>query len=175
MSQFTLIRGVINMPLKPIVVTSVSPDFVEFDEDDEDDEEELQSIGEWVREYAAYAGPKLLHPTLEMVKDAIRDDFPELATLDLDQLLEEIGIHVIADYGNYRIAWFGTTNAEEVDDLLANFQQENYSRIRESLGVTYLWILNLSPKLGYMRNDIFEADIQFSLIEEKPECAIIDL
>ena len=162
------------MSTNHIFVTSVSPDFVEFDEDEED---ELPPVSEWIREYARYAGPKLLQPTLEMVKDAIKDDFPELAasSLDVDQLLEAIGIHVIADYGDYRVAWFGTINAVDVDDLLANYQRKSYSKIRKSLDINYLWILNLSPKLGYTRNDIFEADVQFSLIDEKPECAIIDL
>ena len=157
----------------PFIVTSVSPDFVEFDEDEV---EELPPIQEWLKEYAAYAGSKLIRPTLEHVKNALKDDFPELAAsdLELDQLLESVGIHVIADHGDYRIAWIGTMQ-EEGDTLLKKFQQPFYSNVRNKLGVDYLWILMLSPNLGHMRNDIFEADVQFSLIEDKPECAIIDL
>jgi hypothetical protein len=156
-------------------VTSISPDCFEFDEDDE--VEELPPVSEWIRDYAAYAGPKLLHPTTDTVKGALQIDFPELAAsnLDLNSLLEAVGIHVIADHDDYRIAWFGTTKKDEVDVLLTKYQQAPYSHIRKKLGIDHLWILNLSPYLGYMRNDIFEADVDFSLIKNKPECAVIDL
>lgn len=157
------------------LVTSISPDCFEYDEEDE--VEEIQPINEWIREYARIAGPKLLHPTVEEVTGAIKDHFPELiaSNLDLDQLLDTVGIQVIADHKDYRIAWLGTDKKEEADKLLYKFQQPSYSDVRRKLKIDYLWILNLRPNLGHSRNDIFEADVDFSLIENKPECIIINL
>lgn len=144
---------------------------------DEDDDEKNPPIIDWMKQYAAEAGPKTVQPTLEEVKEAIKDDFPKLyaSDLDLDHLLEQLGIHVIAEHQDYCIAWFGTTQEGEVEELLSKYQQAPYSNVRRKLGINYLWILNLLPHLGHMRNDIFEADVEFSLIENKPECAIIDL
>lgn len=131
----------------------------------------------WMKDYAKYAGPKIIHPTLEELKDAMMTDFPELYTsdLDLDHLLEALGIHVIVDYKEFKVAWFGTTNKANTESLLETFQQEKYSKVRHRLGIDYLWIINVLPHLGHMRNDIFEALIEFSEIAEKPECLIIDL
>lgn len=145
--------------------------------DDIDEEEENPPMIEWMKEYAHYAGPKSVRPTLEEVKAAIKDDFPELyaSDLDLDHLLEELGIHVIADYRKFIIAWFGTTDESTIEGLLSKFQGEKYSKVRKKLGIDYLWIMNLRPHLGHMRNDAFEALVQFGEIEEKPECVIIDL
>ena len=145
--------------------------------DNLEEEEENPPLIQWMQDYAVYAGPKTLRPTLEEIHEAINQDFPELkkSDLDLDHLLEELGIHVIVDLQDYTVAWFGTTDETIVEDLCAKFKQAPYSQIRRKLGIDYLWILNLRPHLGHMRNDIFEADVEFSELKDKPECAIIDL
>ena len=145
--------------------------------DNLEEEEENPPLIEWMKEYADYAGPKTLRPTLEEVRAAIKDDFPELyvSDLDLDHLLEALGIHVITDYLDFTVAWFGTTDETRIEDLLLKFQGEKYSKVRKQLGIDYLWVMNLRPHLGHMRNDAFEALVQFGEIEDKPECVIIDL
>lgn len=144
---------------------------------EEDENDRNPPLIVWVKEYAEEAGPKILQPTLEEIKQAVKDEFPELyaSDLDLDHLLEALGIHVIADYREFKIAWFGTTDGATVDELLSKFQDQKYSRVRKKLGIDHLWVLNLQPDLGYSRNDIFEALVDFSEIDEKPECVIIDL
>lgn len=150
---------------------------IEFDKFNDDEEEEVQTLIEWMKEYAIYAGPKTIRPTLEEVRIAIKDDFPELysADLDLDHLLEELGIHIIVDYLEYTVAWLGTTDEETVESFLLKYQGEHYSNVRKKLGIKHLWVIKLLPHLGHMRNDIFEALVQFDEIEDKPECVIIDL
>ncbi|MCG9893264.1 MAG: hypothetical protein MH252_19605 [Thermosynechococcaceae cyanobacterium MS004] len=144
---------------------------------EEDGNDRNPPLIEWMKEYAEEAGPKILLPTLEEIKQAVKDEFPELyaSDLDLDHLLEALGIHVIADYREFKIAWFGTTDGATVDELLSKFQDQKYSRVRKKLCIDHLWVLNLQPDLGYSRNDIFEALVDFSEIDEKPECVIIDL
>lgn len=162
------------MLLKPIIVTSVSPDFVEFDEDEE---EELPPVMEWVKDYAKIAGPRKITFTLEQVREAVKDDFPALAesNLDLDHLLDAVGIHSVADERKFVIAWYGVIGEDLADALLEKYKQAAYSNIRKKLGINYLWILSLRPHLGHSINDAFEAIVEFDEIEDKPECCIIDL
>ena len=159
----------------PFIVTSVSPDFVEFDEEDE--VEELQSIEDWTREYATYAGPKSVSLTLEQVREAVNDDFPELteANLNLDDLLDAIGIHFVGDYRKFIIAWYGVVGKENANAGLEKYQQTSYSNVRRKLGINYLWILELDESLGYSENAAFECIVEFDEIEDKPECCVIRL
>ena len=158
----------------PFIVTSVSPDFVEFDEDEI---EELPSVLEWMKDYAKIAGPRKILFTLEQVRAAVKDDFPALAAsnLDLDELLDEVGIHTIVDEREFIVAWYGVIGEELADESLEKFRQAPYSNVRKKLGIDYLWILSLSPNVGHSINDAFEAIVEFGEIEDKPECCIIDL
>lgn len=162
------------MPLEPIIVTSVSPDFVEFDEDQED---ELQSAKEWLKEYSTYAGPKSVSLTLEQVREAVKDDFPELieVNLGLDDLLDEVGIHFVGDYRKFIVAWYGVIEKENANVLLEKYQKSCYVNIRKKLGIDYLWILELDSSFGYSANAIFECIVEFDEIENKPECCVISL
>jgi len=139
--------------------------------------EESQSMIQWIKEYADYAGPKTVEPSIEQVKAACENNFPSLSSSDsdLDHLLEELGIHVIADYGTYRIAWLGTTDATTADTLLEKYQQPIYSQVRKNLGIDYLWILKINEERCHMANDIFEADVEFMEMDVKPECVIVNL
>ena len=163
------------MLLKPIIVTSVSPDFVESDEDEE--VEELQSAREWLKEYSTYAGPKSVPLTLKQVHEAVKDDFPELieANLSLDDLLDAVGIHFVGDYLDFIVAWYGVIGKENANVLLDKYQQSSYFNIRKKLGIDYLWILDLDSNLGYSANAIFECGIEFDGIEDKPECCVMSL
>jgi hypothetical protein len=163
------------MPLKPIIVTSVSPDFVEFDEDEE--VEELQPVNEWIREYAKIAAPKPIPLTLGQVREAVKDDFPELAKsdLDMDRLLEEVGIHVTADEREFVVAWYGVIGEDLADELLEKYKQVPYSNVRKKLGIDYLWVMSLHPKLWHSINASMEAIVEFHEIEDKPECCVVNL
>ncbi|NJM77985.1 MAG: hypothetical protein HC852_22180 [Acaryochloridaceae cyanobacterium RU_4_10] len=143
------------MLTNPFVITGVSPDFVEFDEDEE--VEELQSAKEWLKEYSTYAGPKSFPLTLEQVREAVTDEFPELieAKLGLDELLDKIGIHFVGDYREFIIAWYGVIGEENANVLLEKYQQLSYLNIRKKLGIDYLWILKLDSNFGYSANAIF--------------------
>jgi hypothetical protein len=160
--------------LPDLIVTSVSPDFVEFDEEEE---AELQSVAEWVREYSTYAGPKSVPLTLEQVRAAVKDDFPELieANLSLDDLLDAVGIHFVGDYREFIIAWYGVIGEENANILLEKYQQPSYFTIRKKLGIDYLWILELNSNLGYSANAIFESMVEFDEIEDKTECCVMNL
>lgn len=163
------------MPLKPIIVTSVSPDFVEFDEDE--NEEELQSAKEWLKEYSTYAGPKSVPLRLEQVREAVKNDFPELieANLSLDDLLDAVGIHFVGDYREFIIAWYGVIGKENANISLEEYQKQCYSNVRKKLGIDYLWILELNSNLGYSANAIFECIVEFDELEDKPACCVISL
>jgi hypothetical protein len=162
------------MSTNRIFITSVSPDFVEFDEDAED---ELPPVSEWIREYAKIAAPKPIPLTLEQVREAVKDDFPELANsdLDMDHLLEEVGIHVTADEREFVVAWYGVIGEDLADELLEKYKQEPYSNVRKKLGIDYLWVMSLHPKLWHTINASMEAIVQFAEIEDKPECCVVDL
>ncbi len=162
------------MSTNHIFVTSVSPDFVEFDEDEED---ELPPVSEWIREYAKIAAPKPIPLTIEQVREAVKDDFPELANsdLDMDHLLEEVGIHVTADEREFVVAWYGVIGEDLANELLEKYKQAPYSNVRKKLGIDYLWVMNLHPKLWHTINASTEAIVQFSEIEDKPECCVVDL
>jgi hypothetical protein len=159
----------------PFQVTSVSEDFIEFDEIEEEDE--LPPASEWIKEYARYAAPRPVPLTLEQVHEAIKDDFPELAKsdLDLDRLLEEVGIHFVGNYRKFIIAWYGVIGEDNAETLLDKYQQSPYSNVRKRLGIDYLWVLDLNPDLGHSNNAAFEAIVEFDEIEDKPECCVIDL
>ena len=163
------------MIINSFEVTGVSEDFVEFDEDDE--VEELQSAREWLTEYSTYAGPKSVPLTLEQVREAVKDDFPELveANLNLDELLDAVGIHFVGDYREFIIAWYGFIGKENANVLLEKYQQSSYFNVRKKLGIDYLWILELDSNLGYSANAIFECGIEFNEIEDKPECCVMSL
>lgn len=163
------------MPLKSIIVTSVSPDFIEFDEDEE--VEELQSAREWLKEYSSYAGPKSVPLTLKQVHEAVKDDFPGLikANLSLSDLLDTVGIHFVGDYRDFIIAWYGVIGKENAKVLLEKYQQSPYFNVRKKLGIDYLWILELDPNLGYSANAIFECAGEFDEIEDKTECCVMSL
>lgn len=135
------------------------------------------SINQWVQQYAEMAGPVTLNPTIETVKAAIKEEFPELidTNLDREQLLDALGIHAIADCREFVVAWYGTTDETAIESLLHKFQTRPYSNVRKKLGIDHLWVMKLNPNLGHSRNDVFEAYFQFSELDEKPECAIIDL
>lgn len=157
------------------IVTSISPDCFVYDEDDE--VEELPPVSEWIREYAKFAAPKPIPLTLEQVREAVKDDFPELAKsdLDIDHLLEEVGIHVTADEREFVIAWYGVIGEELADEVLEKYKQTPYSNVRKKLGIDYLWVMCLNSHLGHSVNDAFEAIVQFGEIDDKPECCVIDL
>ncbi len=162
------------MSTNHIFVTSVSPDFVEFDEDEED---ELPPVIERIRQYAKIAEPKPIPLTIEQVREAVKDDFPELANsdLDMDHLLEEVGIHVTADEREFVVAWYGVIGEDLANELLEKYKQAPYSNVRKKLGIDYLWVMNLHPKLWHTINASTEAIVQFSEIEDKPECCVVDL
>lgn len=134
-------------------------------------------LTQWMKEYATYAGVTTFKPDFDSVlavaKSCLQDS--QLDTRSVDELLRSIGIDVIAQYGNDRIAWLGSISESEVEEMLQKYQQPEYSKIRKSLDIEHLWILKIQDDLGHGKRDIFEALVEFSDMDEQPECVIIDL
>ena len=136
-----------------------------------------RALTQWLKDYAKQVGLLCLQPELQKVKDAALKYLlsVDCASADADQLLHELGIDVVIDYGSERIAWIGTTSDETAEVMLERYSQATYSAIRNALGIKYLWVLKLQEDLMHKRRDIYEARVDFSSLEEKPECIIIDL
>jgi hypothetical protein len=109
---------------------------------------------QWFCQYAQEAGLKTV-------------DYPS-------QSLEDLGIHLVFEHGQNRIALAGSTDEAEVNRVFDRHQQEAYTEIRKSLGIDYLWVLKLT-NLSHSANDLFEALCQFFDLEQKPECCIVNL
>ena len=138
---------------------------------------QLEPLTQWMKKYATYAGVTTVQPDFDSVLAVAKACIPE-SQLDLsgvEQLLRSVGIDVIAQYGPERVAWIGSTSDTEVEEMLQQYQQPMYSQIRQALGVNYLWVLKIQEDFGHMKNDIFEALVEFTDMNEKPECVIIDL
>ncbi len=137
----------------------------------------LMKLTQWIKAYATYAGVTTVKPELNFVMTVARSYLSDeqLDISGVDELLRSVGIDVIAQYGSERVAWLGSTSEPEVEEMLEKYQQPAYSHIRKALGVDYLWILKIQDDLGHTKNDIFEAFVEFSDMDEKTECIIIDL
>jgi hypothetical protein len=98
-----------------------------------------------------------------------------LKTVDYpSQSLEDLGIHLVFEHGQNRIALAGSTDEAEVNRVFDRHQQQAYTEIRKSLGIDYLWVLKLT-NLSHSANDLFEVFCQFFDLEQKPECCIVNL
>lgn len=133
------------------------------------------SLYNWLREYIEYSGLKDIHLSLAEVRDAVSAALGEytLKTDNAQELLDELDLPVIIEDETGRIALAATTDEQEADAMLAKYSGQKYVILRKSLGINHLLILQVNENLGYTRNDIFEAYVEFSALPEKPECVII--
>ncbi|NJM67649.1 MAG: hypothetical protein HC851_19240 [Acaryochloris sp. RU_4_1] len=117
--------------------------------------EKQTMLSQWFCQYAKEAGLKIV-------------DYPA------SESLEDLGIHLVFEHGQNRIALSGSTDENEVNEVFERYQQEAYTEIRQALGIDYLWVLKLT-NLSHSANDLFEVICQFFDLEQKPECSIVDL
>lgn len=138
---------------------------------------EETSLSNWLREYAQYAGMKTVCLSLAEIRNAVSLAFPDyiIETDNAQQLLDEFDLPVIIQDETGRIAWAATTDAPEADAMLAKYSDEKYILLRKLLGIDYLVILQVNESLCHTRNDIFEAYVEFSSLQDKPDCVIISL
>jgi len=136
---------------------------------------EEKPLSSWLREYAQYAGIKNVCLSLDEIRNAILSVFPSYIT-ETDngqELLDKFDLPVIVEDETGRIALAATTDAQAADAMLAKYSDEKYVLLRKLLGIDYLLILQVNENLGHTRNDLFEAYVEFSALEEKPNCVII--
>lgn len=134
-------------------------------------------LSSWLREYAQYAGIKNVCPSLDEIRNAVLSVFPNyiIETDNAQELLDKFDLPVIVEDETGRIALAATTDAQAADAMLAKYSDQQYILLRQLLGIDYLLILQVNENLGHTRNDLFEAYVEFSALEEKPDCAIISL
>lgn len=135
------------------------------------------SLYSWLREYVEYSGLKNVYPSLAEVRDAaLAASLTCTVNTDNGQdLLDELDLPVIIEDGTEQIALVAAINEQEANAMLAKHSDENYVLLRQLLGIDYLVILQVNENLGHTRNDIFEAYVEFSALQAKPECLIISL
>lgn len=135
------------------------------------------SIAQWLRDYCEQVHEPRFFPTENDVFVAVSSVLPNLDVVakSAQALLDEMGIYVISQFGDERIAFVGSVDNEEIEAMLQKYSRADYSLIRKALGIQYLWIIKINEGLCHMRIDLFEAHVQFSSLVEKTECVIIDL
>lgn len=136
---------------------------------------EEKPLSSWLREYAQYAGIKNVCPSLDEIRNAVLLAFPGyiIGTDQAQELLDKFDLPVIVEDEPGRIAFAATTDAQAADAMLAKYSDQQYVLLRKLLGIDYLLILQVNENLGHTRNDLFEAYVEFSALQEKPDCVII--
>ena len=97
-----------------------------------------------------------------------------------NELLESVGIALIANRNRPPakglVAISPTTDPDQAQILLQEYTQAPYSQFRQSLNISYHWILLLNPELNHSINDLIEASLYWCHDNDPiPECAIIQL
>lgn len=117
---------------------------------------EYTTLLSWFHQYAAETGLRTVeYPASEVI-------------------LADLGIQLVFEHGDERIALAGSTDEHEVNAVFEKHRQDSYADLRKALGINYLWVLKLTD-LSHSANDLFEVMCQFFDLEQKPECCIVDL
>jgi hypothetical protein len=129
-------------------------------------------------------GGLLYHATGEEAVAAVEPHFPDFVeqTKYTDEILDEVGLVVIADLGSRkhgtheRISYSVADNDKDAQEQLEKYSKPVYKEIRKAFSIDYHWILKVRPDYwGYDPGALYEARVVFECHLGKPECCIIKL
>jgi hypothetical protein len=114
-------------------------------------------------------------PTKDFLFTAVSPYFPELLKeLSAEEILEEVGLPVIAKVGKRNFAYSVAVDSYSANQQLIRYQQEPFPQIRTQLGIDAQWIFQTDDEFFWQRStdSIVDCHLQFVQMGQPSICII---